>query len=65
MNEEVLKKVVSFGIDEKYLRDSLKNNKHNHTTTSYFLALKGTGSSPELLRDKITQVKLNKLIKKA
>ncbi len=57
--------MTEFGFDPEYIRRCLRSNKHNHATTTYFLTLKSCSSSHDLLRDKITNEKLAKLIKKS
>lgn len=64
LNQEVIKRVVSYGFNADYVRNCLEQNKHNHVTTTYYLALKNNVQD-DALQNKVNQEKLNRLIKKA
>ena len=65
LNDNVLSKVISFGYNEEYVKNCLAQNKHNHATTTYYLAMKNYTSTPDLLKEQELQAKLNRLIWKA
>ena len=54
-----------YGFDPTYVTRCIQEDRHNHATTTYFLALKGTSDDTDVLRDKIAQDKLAKLVAKS
>ena len=52
LNEGVIKKVVGYGYNEEYVKNCLSQNKHNHATTTYYLALKSFDEKPDLVKEK-------------
>lgn len=65
LNDNVLWKVIGYGYNEEYVKNCLAQNKHNHATTTYYLAMKGYTSTPDLHKEQELQDKLNRLIWKA
>jgi hypothetical protein len=51
LNEDVLNKVISYGYNEEYVRNCLGQNKHNHATTTYYLAMKCFEPNPDLEKE--------------